>query len=376
VTSRRRFLASLATLAAGATLAGCGYYPGGGDIRWREESLGGLYRTDEVAVAGETLYTVTDSTQSYDVEEETWTRGAEVVAYDTADGSERYSEGFEERARAFGVGESDVAVGLGSDDTGLGGEGPSSSAVARIGPDGRQWTVTVDAAVEQLAVADERVYAVTAEGALVACADGEVRWRRGSYDLGNAGPDRESSALVGAGPAGVVLADGGEPVHLAPDGTERWRRPDISHVQQVVDVGSDRVHVADETTLYALAAESGESRWTAQESADLPEYALGRARYHRTGGDFYRVVDAELHALDDTGETRWTNEGVERETNVAAGETSVFVHTGSGVTALSADDGSRNWTVEYDRIDAGPFLVDAGVLVVSGQGVTCHVPRG
>lgn len=365
MTSRRRFLASLGALVTGGALAGCGYRPGGGDFRWREESLRGLYRSDEVDVSGETLYTVADEDQSYDVEEETWRNGGRVIAYDTAGGSERYREQFDKRADVVGAGAGDVAVSLEHSDTGLAGDGDARHAVARLGPDGKQWEISVDDAVEQLAVADDRVYVVTDAGTLLACADGEVRWRRESYDLGVAPPDRRPSVRVGAGPAGVVLADGGEPVRVAPDGTERWRRTDVSLVQQVLEVGSQRVVVADETTLYALAADSGQTRWSSRPTG---------GRYYRTSGGFYRVLGDAVHALDDTGGTRWTWEGLARETNVAASETDVFVRTGTGLTALSADDGSRRWTVEYDRIDAGPFLVDSGVLVASGQTATCHIP--
>lgn len=368
MTSRRRFLAALGAAATGPALAGCGYYPGGGDIRWREESLGGLYRSDEVGVTGETLYTVSESVMSYDIDTETWVDGAEVVAYDTGNGRERFTEQFDRPASVAALGAGGAAVALGDE------ENPSQT-VARFGPDGQSWETPVEGGVERLAVAEERVYAVTADGALAACADGSERWRvdlepeLGS-DEGGFGPTVAASAET------VVCWVGGSTVCFDPDGTRRWSRSTVNARRLSLVDGEVFAHAGH--GLATLDSDTGETRWISGDNV---------ASFAVTADAIYCRISLGVVAFDRSGTRQWTagegsdagrNRGVDDSPDyfdrVAADDRGVFVESDSGLTALATDDGSRRWTVDYDRIDEGPFLVDEGVLVVSGQGATCHIP--
>ncbi len=352
----------------GIALPGCGYYPGGGDIRWREESIGGLSWAEDMGVTGETLYTVRSSGMSYDIDTETWVDGAEVVAYDTAHGRERFTEQFDRPAGAVALGDGGAAVALVEADT-------QSTPVVRFGPDGQMWETTVDGGVEALAVADERVYAVTADGALAVCADGSERWRvdlepeLGS-DRGGFGPTVAASAEM------VVCWVGGSVVCFDPDGTRRWNRSTVN--ARRLSIVDGEVFALAGHGLTTLEGDTGETRWISSDRV---------ASFAVTTDAIYCRISLDVVAFDRSGARQWATSDdsgagrnrAERDSTdyldrVAADDRGVFVESDSGLTALATDDGSHRWTVEYDDIKAGPFLVDDGVLVVSEQGATCHVP--
>ena len=212
MTSRRRFLRSLAAAGvAGSTgLAGCGYRPGGGDIRWRSDEFRSPFRQSRLALADGLLVAVADSTMDYDLDAEEWHRGGQVVAYATDDGSEAWTARLDGELTCHAVGDGGAAVGF-------------DRAVVRYGADGELWRASLPEPPVALAVADGRIYALTETGALVACGEGEVLWRvdleptLGS-DEGGFGP------TVAADASGVYVDSLGGLSALDPaDGAVRWR---------------------------------------------------------------------------------------------------------------------------------------------------------
>lgn len=343
--SRRGFLAALGT--ASVALAGCGYRPGGGDIRWREQA-GGFGRADAVGVAGSTLYTVTASVLSYDFDASEWYSGGRVVAIRTTDGLERWTERFEARFSTYTVEDDGVAAAF-------------EGTVARFDADGVRWRTPAGGDVTALAVAGDRVYARTTAPSLVVLADGE-RVRETPLD-GTTG-ERPPNPLVAAGENLVLTGDDRGLVAFDSAGSRRWRRDGRVRGVTVVDRG---VYVVTGARLLALDPGSGDVRWRAEgiPAEDPPLVTDGAVYAH----------GSDLVVFDRGGERRWSAGSlgyVDSESGVAVDDSGVYVATESGLAAFD-HDGTRRWTVEYDDVRAGPFAVDAGVLVVADGELVAHV---
>lgn len=375
--SRRRFLAGLGSTLAGAVgLAGCGYVPGGGDIRWTANYSD--FSTDRVAATGDTIYAMARSERDYDFDTEQWTDGARVRAVSASGGVERWTQQYDSEGTAFGVGAGAAALGAGG-------------SVVRLDADGEAWRATVAAAPAALAVTDDRVYGLTETGVLFGCGDGALRWQRED-------PGFRPDSGLGAGPDGVVAVRGGVSggddtgdgdtgtgddghgtlVCLAPDGTERWTRPDLGGADRVV-VRSRTAYVLDDE-ITAVDTASGGTEWAS--NADGAG-GFREPAYRVTERGVFRVDDGALVALDGSGDVRWSFGGdggrrdedtwVAHDAAVAVDVRGVFVETEDGLTALAAGDGKRRWTVSYDRLTAGPFLVESGVVVATQGDLVCHV---
>ena len=296
-TTRRRLLTGLGAALAGATasLAGCGYHPGGGDVRWTEGRPG--YRTEEVAVTGNTVYSVARSVMDYDFEAERWVRGAQVTAVPGDNRSADWSVQYGRPATAFGFGAGAAAVGL-------------DGAVVRLGADGTEWRASVSGDPTALAVTDDRVYAVDAEGSLLACADGEVVWRR---DLGGAGAEGPAVAAT----SGAVVANAGSDLlGFAPDGSRRWTADGT--LAGRVAVRDGLVFAADRSG--ALDPHSGEERLATPRLDSVDGVAVtDEAVYVRSNGS--------LVAVDRSGDRRWSSGTLAYGSSVAANGTGAFVAT-------------------------------------------------
>lgn len=361
--SRRGFLSLLGTGAL-ATVAGCGYRPGGGDVRWRSTDLRGVFRASQVGVAGDVLYTIARSDTTFDFESEEWYRGGRVTAYGTTDGEQRWSEHFESHFVAHAVDDGGAAV-------------ASEGTVVRLGPDGTEWSATVDEAPAALALADDRVYARTAGRSVVALDDGE---RVGSVSLagvdgvdrgtddpgrGADSPDGRRRGTIEASGGLVVAADEGGVVAFDVDGRRRWRRGDVAASR--LTVARDSVLAVTGRYLLSLDAVSGETRWrTGPAGTAPPPVATADAVYY---------VPGSLVVLDRAGDRRWSTDAighVGRDPPVAVDGSGVYTAERTSLSAFD-HDGTRRWTVGYDAVEAGPFPVDAGVLAVADGDLVCHV---
>jgi outer membrane protein assembly factor BamB len=345
--SRRRFLAALGAASASVALAGCGYRPGGGDIRWREQ-LAGLGRTDTVDVAGSTLYTVAASVLSYDFEASEWYSGGRVVAIRTTDGLERWTERFEPRFSTYAVDADGVAAAF-------------DGTVARFDAGGLRWRAPAGGDVRALAVAGDRVYARTTAPSLVVLADGR---RVAETPLDGPTGDRPRDPLVAAGEGLVVTGDARGLVAFDPSGSQRWRRDGRVRGVTVTD---DGVYVATGERMLVLDPGSGDVRWRADGTpVTHPPLVTDDAVYAHGN---------ELVAFDRGGERRWSVDSLERvesESAVAVDDSGVYVAADPGLAAFD-HDGTRRWAVEYADVGAGPFATAAGVLVVADGELVAHV---
>ncbi|WP_436927347.1 outer membrane protein assembly factor BamB family protein [Halosimplex amylolyticum] len=361
MTTRRGFLVGLGTTATVAGLAGCGYRPGGGDVRWRADGDFAGFRTEALDVTDGLVVTVADSTTSFDIEREEWVRGGEIAAYSTEDGSALWSDHLESELSCHSVGDGGAAVGF-------------DGTVVRYGADGEQWRIDLGASLLALAVADGRAYAISEGGDLVACADGAELWRvdlgpeLGS-DEGGFGPALAASAET------VVCWVGGSVVCLDPDGRRRWRQSEIN--VRLFSIADGEIVASGASGLAAIDGSTGEMRWLGHERV---------GRFAVTPDAVYGTYDTELTAYDRSGGRKWSTgddpsagrndrEAVEPDDymgRVAADNEGVYVDSSRGLTALDPGDGSVRWRVQNRSLSAGPFLVDGGVLVVADGELVCH----
>jgi len=328
-------------------LAGCGYRPGGGDIRWREQA-GGFGRADTVGLAGSTLYTVATSVLSYDFDASEWYSGGRVVAIRTTDGLERWTEHFEGGFSASTIDDDGVAAAF-------------EGTVVGFDADGVRWRAPAGGEVRALGVAGDRVYARTTAPSLVVLADGE---RVSETALDGTTSDRSPDPFVASGEDLVVTGDGGGLAAFDPSGSRRWRHDGRVAGATVAD---DGVYVTTGTRLLALAPGNGDVRWRA-------DGVIGNDPPLVTEDGVYAPGD-DLNVLDHEGTRRWSVDSIEHvdsEWPVTVDGSGVYVATDPGLAAFD-HDGTRRWAVEYDDVDAGPFAVDAGILVIADGELVAHV---
>lgn len=359
MTSRRQFLAGVgAAVGLGSGLAGCGYRPGGGDIRWESDSPRGRYRSDVVDVTEDRLVTIADRTMSYDHDRDEFVHGGRLIAYGTDDGAERWRDNLAGSLSCHAIGDAGGAVGF-------------DGTVVRYGREGRQWETEVGGSLVALAVADDRAYALTESDELVACADGATRWR---VDLGAAlGSDAGGfEPTVAASTERVVCWVGGSALGFDTEGRRRWSQSGIN-VRRFSFVDG-RLFAAGGHGLAALDVPSGELRWLVED---------GIGSFSVTTDAIYSAYDAELRAYDRSGGRRWSTgdadgdeagpvDRTDYQGRVAADADGVFVDSSRGLTALDPTDGSVRWRTRNRTLSNGPFLADSGVLVVEDGDLVCH----
>lgn len=363
MTSRRRLLrrAGVALgLGLAGGLAGCGYRPGGGDIRWREEFRTGFYGDDPVGIADGVLYGVTGSTRTYDFETGEWVTRSSVVGYDTADGAQLFDTEFEPDVAASALGDRGLAVAF------------ADRTVAYLTADGEQWRASVDGEVRTVAAADGRVYAATADGRVVAVTDGSRAW---ANDIGFADGETDTdldqrrdtgSELFLAAGGAVVAATADGTVGFTPGGRRLWTRRDLD-VPDSAAFADGRVYAWRDLDLLAIHRSTGETAWTL--SGLVESVALG-------GDGGYRVGEGMLVAFDAGGDRRWTRDSDSRYDDrygggLAADGDGVYATRDGDLVAHDPADGSVRWAVEA-TVEYGPYLVDGGVLVAGDGQLVCH----
>lgn len=162
------------------------------------------------------------------------------------------------------------------------------------------------------------------------------------------------------------------------DGTAVWSQQLPGQVANAPVVAGDRVLVGDaDGNLTALDANSGEREWSRQLADD------GTTVYPPAVRDFAYAPDGDggLHAVDRTGQVRWsaagslaawTNSGGFSDGATLAGDT-LYLHGSDGLTALAADrDGGplrdrERWTVFGDRFRSAPVVAGERAVVVTGR---------
>jgi outer membrane protein assembly factor BamB len=331
--SRRRFLGALAGAAA---LAGCGYRPGGGDPRWESTVLRDLSVPSTYVRAGDALVGVFASVTEFDFDAETWSSGGRAVAVSLADGTERWRHGTDrEFTRGAAAGDGRVV---------LGHDGPGVVSLA----DGRaDWARSTEGPVTAATHGGGTVFVATRRARLAAvdAASGDPLWR---------GPLDGAAAFTGtlvADDAGAYLSSPATGLRaVAPDGTERWRRPDAAPgagATPPLAVVDGTVYAAADGTLRAVSTADGRVRW----SRSVPGAPTGRPRV--ADGRVYHTATGALTCLSAAdGEPLWTvspdaggRYGDRFSTGAAPGGGSVAVGVGDRLAGFDPEGGARRWRV-------------------------------
>jgi hypothetical protein len=362
---RRRVLAGALGL---ATLAGCGYRPGGGDVRWTASDTGGGFGGGE-AVYGlpDGVVAVSRSVRRFDFERETWFDGGVVTAYAPTDG-ERRAETTTEPIRRDCADESGVYLG-------------TEAALVAVEADGTErWRTALDAPPVAVATDGGRVVVCTDDGRLAAFdAGGTRRWTvsvvGGDQATAAEADDTETEESTPAVSPNAVLAvsSGVAVVQLGrsrprviavdADGTVRWTRRDagLAPVRRIPPVVTDgRLLAASERGLVSVSLEDGADQWSVPVASPS---GLAVA-----GGRCYLLEPSGLSAVSLDGRERWTfglPDGGDVGRRFSAGPVAtaerVFVATARRLFAV-APDGTERWRA---RIDARPqdIAVAPGVVV-------------
>lgn len=229
--------------------------------------------------------------------------------------------------------------GSGAEVYGYGGHLALPAAVTEE-PD-RDWTWQVPGTLTGLAIAGDATYVATEDGTVTALdGDGDEDW---TADVGWAGflvtaPDHDE----------VVIFDDIEhrKVHAlsSDDGDELWT---VDGFAQWIEGDDIYVGTDKELTRYDLG--SGDEAWSADAGTVL---GVGEA-------GIFVVVDDELRALGDGGETRWTAD-IDRTTDpisIAVAEDFVAVGGPQETVAFDADDGDRLWSAPADDSGASVSVI-------------------
>lgn len=354
--SRRRLLALAGAAGIGA-LAGCGYRPGGGDVRWETDAGGGLYRADDLLATGGTVFTVARSVHGFDWDTEEWGDSGYVTAYDAASGLKLWQH------QGPPVGESATyreTLYVGTEE----------GTLLALGADGAtRWRTSVGDFPRTVSAAGGRVYALTDSDDLVAFAadDGKRAWSKAL----RAGDE----ATLAATPNGVVVHhlrdDTGNATVTAirRNGERRWER-ELSTASGIAGwrpaVVDGTLYATTDSDLFALSLRDGTKRWSK------------RVRYLEAApagadGTLYYVDRGTLYALDAAdGSTRWRFEP-RRLGDVtsppAVGRGTVYVGADEAVYSVASEDGSVDWRAESSRVDTRPVVAERTVIVVVRNGV-------
>lgn len=365
--SRRRLLALAATGAGVGTLAGCGYRPGGGDVRWEDGAGTGPFRPDDLLATGDTAFTVNRSFRGFDFESEEWGESADITAYDAASGGPIWEMTTPPSGRPAAAG---GRLFVGHEEDGI----VAFESNGEVG-----WEATLDAFPRTLAAGGGRVYVLTETGDLhTFAADGGDRlWQTevGSDD-GGAG----DGATLAATPNGVVVhyrrnAIGAAVVAVRRDGERRWTAEvqDVPHGRPVVDGETGTVFVPAEGTLLALSLDDGTERWSENVMGLGSSLSVAEGRVYYVGRRALRARTAS------DGDRLWGFEPPGRRgvaSSPAAADGQVYVGGYDAVYAISASDGTMDWRVESGRVTDAPRIVGRTVVVTTSDGYVRGHHRG
>jgi outer membrane protein assembly factor BamB len=390
--NRRGFLTGVGGAVVGS-LAGCGYRPGGGDVRWTRD--GGRF---EAVVAGD-RHVVAYNSATYGVSTEDKfstdpidSSDVELVRYGQIRVLDRDGNEANDLSTEFRI--TDVAVADGAAFASIEGNELArlSISTGRDGEDGaltEGWRTTLEGFA---AVDDAGAYATTPIGSVVT--DGEAIYAASEGVIASVGTGdggvRWSTRVDGpvlrlaSGPSGVyAVLEGTERrsvLALGADGGERWR-------QEVPTDRTDPVLLVDPDGLYVFEGRGfrafdhgGRRRWQRDWIVDTTVDAAIHS------GTIYYVVRDVVYAVSTDGELSWQYE-VDSEGlptgRVAAWDDGVYVATeeslDDGNHLLGIQNGSRAWRVSFDspsefRHEDGPFVLGDTIVVWGDHDVRGYRP--
>ena len=386
--SRRRLLAS----ALGSVLvAGCGYRPGGGDVRWTAEPEG-LATIDAIhALPGDVL-TVSQSVRRYDFEREVWRSGGIVTAYDPTEGMTSGEVGLPGRVRCHAAAETGVYVGV-------------DGELIAVAPDGtRRWGVDLPGTPVAIDGGDGLVAMLLDSGTIRALGtDGTDRWTTsivaGDADEGTPTDDRangsdgtdeadaepeetrppaDHGSVLGVSSGHVVAQIERSPPQLTVvdiDGRRQWTRrgPSFVPARASPTVVENRLVYLSRRHLGALAIGDGAERWT--ETVGSPH------GFTVADGRCYLLDRTRLSALTLGGRRRWTfgppaNEGAGWRFSAVPVATADGVYAATGRRLFGvAPDGTERWRARIDTRPRDLALADGVVVRTGERGLVAHWRR-
>ncbi|GAB6879215.1 hypothetical protein JCM17823_14890 [Halorubrum gandharaense] len=342
---RRQLLAGVVTGAV-STVAGCGYAPGGGDVRRTTQAGRSPFGpVSDVVTATPGAYLIRAVHAGGMLgDDET------VVNVIGRDGELRWSHEHEGRSRG-------VAATMDGDRvhalTEAGRLETATPDANRTSPPREEfegtpaWSVTLDestldgstlpdeeeAAEEVVPIAADAAGAyVAVDGGIAAVRDGSVAWvveMEGGESV---------TALLGQNAVpdgtGVVAVTSSQVVSVAPDGGRRWAVDDVSSPQ--VTPAGDRLFVRSEDGLIALDAGTGAVEWTVGLDASGPAPTV-------TDGRVAAVERGSIHVVDAvSGEPLWrASAGVSADPPVVVDESQAYGIDRNDAVAVGADAGGE-----------------------------------
>lgn len=157
---------------------------------------------------------------------------------------------------------------------------------------------------------------------------------------------------------------------LAPDGTERWRRPldpliydefnlGDSTATQIAPAAKDGVYVPDRNALVKLDPGTGTERWRVPVDTPYAASVVDDTGVVQTGWQ-------EIVAVDHSGDVRWRR-NLHSRAAAAAGDGDIYVVAGD-LHELDAASGETNWRAHLpSEGTAAPVVTDDAVLAVAGD---------
>jgi outer membrane protein assembly factor BamB len=352
--SRRGVLVGAA--GAAATLSGCGYAPGKGDVKWQTNGESNV----ATLIDGSVFRIDREFSMPFDDEET-----ARIFGHAPEDGETTTSIEFDDPIADWSSAGDRLFVGT------------TGGTVAAVTSGGRSWSVQFESAVSGVAAVQSSVY-VTSESstlASLAATDGSERW---TSQL----PPRDDGGDVylGAGPTGVAAAFDVEPNGLiqlyAPDGSLRWEDDRGRTPRGTPQFAAGTVY-AQFDGLSAYDAASGELRWTDPDLGPGPPL-----QFVPDGGTLFAVSSGRLTALAaDDGRRRWRfsdESWAERSEDRAEYETDVWANnvrvspTGDSVYVATKNHGLLQFEAETGALEWHGRRVDASFLYVVTAGMLVH----
>ncbi|WP_266078853.1 PQQ-binding-like beta-propeller repeat protein [Haladaptatus caseinilyticus] len=161
--------------------------------------------------------------------------------------------------------------------------------------------------------------------------------------------------LAVATDTGTYASDGFIAAYDPETGDELWKHTDLP-APKTPTVGNGTLYFGidvpgsqagrPENTLFALDAETGETKWSRGDHVEWEDPVLVDGHLYTAYSEYSN--ESGTVALDpETGDTVWETSDVSGEVCYADG--TLFVRTG---TALNADDGSVKWTQEMASLEA------------------------